>query len=200
MHNKETNILQYLYVLLSRSDTYFSRLISKMTPGEYTHASLALDRELKNLYSFGRFTMRPLPAGFTRENIHTGIFLRNHRNTCTLYRLPVSDEVYARAKTLIKDLKNRSDQYRYNLLGAALCKMDIPLQREYHYFCSQFVAHVLEQSGAAALPRPAALMRPFDLAQLDGLECVYWGPLRYCDRPDLFTPSMAGFSPLPAAL
>ena len=41
--------MPYLYVLFSRSDTWFSSLIYYLGSGEFTHAALALDRDLRDL-------------------------------------------------------------------------------------------------------------------------------------------------------
>ena len=45
---------EHLYVVLTRTNTIISRLIHLFTQDEYTHAALALDRELTEMYSFAR--------------------------------------------------------------------------------------------------------------------------------------------------
>lgn len=44
----------HLYVVLTRTNTVISRLIHLVTRDEYTHAALALDRDLKEMYSFAQ--------------------------------------------------------------------------------------------------------------------------------------------------
>ena len=39
-----------IYILLMRTDTYFSRLIHFVSAEEYTHASLCLDGSLQQFY------------------------------------------------------------------------------------------------------------------------------------------------------
>lgn len=53
---KELNIAmgKKIYLLLTRTGTKFSTIIHRVTKYEYTHASIALDKELNQLYSFGR--------------------------------------------------------------------------------------------------------------------------------------------------
>lgn len=54
--------MPYVYVLCSRSDTWPSKIIYRFSPGEFTHVALATERDLRELYSFGRLYDRlPLP-------------------------------------------------------------------------------------------------------------------------------------------
>ena len=71
----------------------------------------------------------------------------------------------------------RREDYHYNLLGALSCGLNLPLARRRHYFCSQFVADLLAQCGAVALPKPPALLRPADFCSLRGLRPVHRGVL-----------------------
>ena len=74
-----------------------------------------------------------------------------------------------------------SEEYSFNTLGLILCGLHIRWQRHHHYFCSQFVSEVLEQSGALALPKDSTLMHPNDYALLPQLKCLYKG--RLADLP-----------------
>jgi len=173
-----------LYVLFSRSDTWFSSLIYRFSPGEFTHAALALDRDLRYLYSFGRFNPHlPLPAGFVSENVHTGVYGRCGGSTCRVCRVPVSEENYRKVVRLLNYMQSLSGYYHYNLFGVALCALRISHKRKARFFCSQFVAEMLFRAGAVQLPRPAHMMRPADLMDLPELELIYEGPLRACDQP-----------------
>ena len=174
--------MPYLYVLFSRSDTWFSSLIYRFSPGEFTHAALALDRDLRFLYSFGRHNPNlPLPAGFVSENVHTGVYGRCGSNLCRVYRVPVSEEGYRRAVKLIHYMQRHADYYQYNLFGVALCAMKISHKRKARFFCSQFVAELLKRAGAVQLPKDPHMMRPADLQGLPELELIYEGPLRTSD-------------------
>ena len=67
-----------VYLLLSRTDTLFARAMHGLTGNRYTHVSLALDRDLEQMYSFARrYEIAPLPAGFIRENLYDGVYGRS---------------------------------------------------------------------------------------------------------------------------
>ena len=59
-----------VYILLTRSGTWFSRLIRFATDDCYTHASIGLDGPDGPFYSFGRRYERfALPAGLVEESV-----------------------------------------------------------------------------------------------------------------------------------
>ena len=70
----------------------------------------------------------------------------------------------------------------FNIFGLLLCRLNIRLQRRRHFFCSQFVAQVLEDSRSLHLPKDRTLMRPGDYARLRKLRCVYKGTLQELRR------------------
>jgi inositol transport system substrate-binding protein len=144
-----------IHILLTRSGTWFSRLIHIATHDNYTHASIGLDGPGGCFYSFGRKDPRfVLPAGLVKERVGTA--------PCCLYELTVSEQTYVRLRHRLEGMYERRDEYHYNILGAFSCYFNYPLRRRYHFFCSQFVAQMLQETGAVDLPKPPTLLRPVD--------------------------------------
>lgn len=163
-----------IHILLTRSGTCFSRLIHLITRDSYTHASIGLDGPDGPFYSFGRkYRHLALPAGLVEERIAP------HRQTvpCCLYELTVDEETYLCLRRQLQTMYAQRQTYHYSLLGALACWLDLPLQRSCHYFCSQFVAELLENCGAVALPKPPALLRSADFCGVEGLRPIHQGPL-----------------------
>ena len=163
-----------VYILLTRSGTWFSRLIHLATQDSYTHASIGLDGPDGPFYSFGRKYRRlALPAGLVEEQVTV------YRRTipCCLYELKVSEDTYLRLRRQLSAMYEQRRSYRYNILGVLACWFNLPLQRQHHYFCSQFVAGLLESSGAVELPQPPPLLRPSELGRLKDLRPVHQGLL-----------------------
>lgn len=174
--------MKTLYIFLTRSGTLVSNLVYALTGAEYTHISLAFDEDLTTLYSSTRkngYTM--FPAGPSREYLNRGVFRLRENIPCALYALEVTDEAYARAKRRADHMMNHGELYRFNSVGLLLCALHIRWNRRRHYFCSQFVSEVLEQSGALALPKDSTLMHPNDYTLLPQLKCLYKG--RLADLP-----------------
>ena len=157
-----------------------ARIIRRIIGDTYSHASLALDKDLNELYSFARRNLRfPMIAGFIHENINTGIFAQNEDAQCILYELEIDDEIYESIKSQIKDMINHYDTYKYNFIGLVLNNFGIPIERRYHFVCSQFVAYMLGTNGALKFPKEINLIRPADFCELPELNEVYKGKLRY---------------------
>ncbi len=172
--------MSYIYVMLTRTNTVYSRLIHALTGDAYTHVSIGLGHGAGELYSFSRKKARlPLPSPIVREDVPGSYLALHPRTRCALYRVQVPQETRERVRKLVGDMYERRENYHYSLIGAALCKLDIAHERAEHYFCSQFVAEVLGKCGAVALPKNASLMRPADFAALPELEEIYSGPVMY---------------------
>lgn len=163
-----------VYILLTRSGTWFSRLIHRLTQDSYTHASIGLSGPAGPFYSFARkYEHLALPAGLVEERVTP----RRWNIPCCLYQLEVEDAVFYALQRRLEGMYQHRSEYHYNLLGTLGCYFHRPLSRRHHYFCSQFVAALLEESGAVELPKPSPLLRPADLAGLDGLRSIHQGDL-----------------------
>lgn len=164
-----------IYILLTRSQTLFSRLIHFATDDTFTHASISLDGPGGRYYSFARiYDQLALPAGMVEEG-HRWHSRAWSDTPCRLYELKVSAPVYRRLRLRLEAMYARRELYGYNLLGVLGCWFQYPLARRRHFFCSQFVAQLLEECGAVELEKPPALVRPADLERLEGLRPVCQG-------------------------
>lgn len=168
-----------IYILLTYSGSILSRVINKKTREPYSHVSIAFDEELKELYSFGRLRPNnPIFAGFVKEDIENGTYARFPETTCALYSLDIDEVQY---KRLIKELKKfiASDhRYRYNLIGLMGAAVNYPIERQYKYFCSQFVTSLLNNSGIKLIDKEAGLTAPRDFRECNELNLVYEGNLQ----------------------
>ena len=163
-----------IHILLTRSGTWFSRLIHFATRDSYTHASIGLDGPSGSFYSFARKYRRfALPAGLVEEQVT----VYRRAVPCCLYELKVSEETYFRLRRQLRSMYAQREEYRYSVLGVFACYFNLSLQRRHHFFCSQFVAGLLEECGAVELPKPPTLLRPADLCLLKDLHPVHQGPL-----------------------
>lgn len=167
---------KYIYLLLTRSNTIFSKAIYHVTKDEFTHISLSLDDELRVMYSFcRRYPDLPLPAGFTTESIYHGFYKKNHTIPCNLYRLEVSNEKYRQLQKEIDLLMEKSEELKYDLLGTMLCRFDIEHERENYRYCSWFVAEALGDLDILEFEKHYSLVKPMDFTKIPHLELIYRG-------------------------
>ena len=173
----DTQQTRTVYILFSRSQTWFSRVIHLFTGGDFTHVSIGLDSPRGPFWSFGRkYPQLPFPGGFIQEGPERGFFLLHPETPCTLRAVEVSEETYQALRAKLTAMAQRQEVYTYNLLGTAACFFGVPVDRRDCYFCSQFVAEALSESGAVELPRVPSLTRPMDLwGAVEGWQPVYRG-------------------------
>ena len=168
-----------IYILLTHSGTLPSKFIRMYTKEPYSHVSIALDSNLNELYSFGRLKpSNPIFGGFVREDIVYGTFGRFPETQCALYSLTINRVQYERLKSELNKFVIDRTRYGYNFLGLFGVMLGIPIQRSYKYFCSQFVATLLKNSGIDLFQKPPALASPMDFRKCKELTLIYEGKLR----------------------
>lgn len=162
-----------IYIVLTDTGTVLTRIIKWFTKSPLNHASIAFDSSLYEVYSFGRKNVNnPFIGGLVRENMRSSFF--SHCE-CAIYRCSISTEDYTNIYNHIKLMMRHQYRYKYNMLGLIGVLMNKEINREDAYFCSQFVAYVLEQSNLRPVNKPCYLVQPGDFAQSPLLKEVYRG-------------------------
>jgi len=167
-----------IYILLTNTGTLFTKMIQGYTKAPYNHASISFDRELCELYSFGRkHPNNPLNGGFVKEDLKTGTFSKYPNTTCVIYELQVSEREIVKMKRVLHIFIRSHRKYLYNILGIIGIAMKEPVEFSNSYFCSQFVAEILERSGIKLWDKLPALVTPDDFRKSERLELIYEGKL-----------------------
>jgi hypothetical protein len=178
-----------VYILLTNTGSLLTKLIKLYTKKPYNHASIAFDRNLSEVYSFGRKTARnPFIGGFVKEDVRTGIF---KQADCAIFSIAVTEGQIRKMKHYLQDIESRKKQYRYNFLGLFGVMLNKPLNRKNAFFCSQFVAYVLKESSIMDFEKPLALIAPHDLQCVTTVQFVYEGKLKEYLKDNLCFPSPA---------
>lgn len=165
-----------IYIVLTDTGTLLSKAIGMYTQKDLNHASIAFDEQLTEIYSFGRKQQyNPFLGGFVRENVAAGIF---EDAACAVYRCEVSIEAYMRIRQKIVQFEMNQDDYKYNFIGLFGVALNREIIRKRAYFCSQFVATVMQESEMHRLLTNPCLTMPHHLACLPHMELVYEGNLQ----------------------
>ena len=163
-----------VYIMLTRTSTLFSRGIHVLTGDEFTHAAIGVDGIDGVFYGFGRkYPRLPFPGAFRTECP----WMFRHDTPCRIYRIDVDDICYAWIRSVLKQMYAEKDRYHYNIAGLIACRLNmaVPNMRPHHFFCSQFVAWVLQETGAVDLPVAPEVFRPSYFCDLDCVSLVYEG-------------------------
>ncbi|MCM1497214.1 MAG: hypothetical protein NC124_01985 [Clostridium sp.] len=158
-------------ILLMRFPDNASKAISFFKQSFYTHVSIGLEEDLNTFYSF-------VWKGFLVEKITR--YAKSERTPCPclMYELEVSEKAYQKAKKILLEFESNKDIYHYAKLGVVLGIIGIPLRQKNRYFCSQFVAEVLEKSNIQKLKKNSALYYPNDFNKLSEAVLVFQGSLK----------------------
>jgi hypothetical protein len=148
----------YIYIVISRTGSPASEIISVFTQKLYNHASLSFDRDLKTIISYNGGE-RVYPPGLNQEELD--YFHKKPDASILVYKLPCTLE----QKKLILDkvAEINRDGSAYNMIGLALKYSHKPNIM----FCSQFVYRMLEYAGLAYFKKEACKVKPTDLIEQD---------------------------------
>jgi hypothetical protein len=170
--------MKKIYLFISGTKTGVSKCVSFFTRSKNTHSTLSLNGKFDCMYTFGRFTLKPLPSGFVKENIRTNVLKKYDYCPCKIFEIDLTDEQYTALLAEIKRYEGEKQKYKYAILGAFLCAFRIKKTFKYKRFCSQFVANLLHDGAGLPLPYDTSLMRPKDFLTLDYIKPVYEGSIR----------------------
>lgn len=160
-----------LFILLTKFPDAGAKAIKAITGFNYTHASIGLEEDMNTFYSF-------VNKGFIVEKITRYLKPDREPFPCQLYVLEVSDKVYQATKKVLDYFVNMKPTFRYAKMGVVLGLFHVPYKRKYCYFCSHFVASVLEQAKAVVLKKSSALYFPKDFRKLPGVRLYFQGNLQ----------------------
>ncbi len=166
----------YIYVVLSQTGTFLARIIKLITHGEYSHASICLDQNFKELYSFGRVNCyNPVWGGYVKESPDYGTFKRFRKTTVRILRLEVEPDRYVAIKQYLETMYENRKHYRYNYTGLFLATFNRAFRHKDHYYCSEFVGEVLKQFHVVDGSCLGSIVKPMDLIALPNSDVVYTG-------------------------
>ncbi len=155
----------YLYIVISRTGSPASEIISVFTQKQYNHASLSFDRGLNTILSYNGGE-RVYPPGLNKEMLE--FFNKKPDASILVYKLGCEREQKECVLQKVEEI-NR-DGSAYNMLGLVLKYSHKPNIM----FCSQFVYRMLELAGLAYFSKTAGGVTPTDLVERD-----YYRKLRF---------------------
>lgn len=167
-----------IYILQMHTGTIPSIIIKLFTGYKYSHVLISLDSSLKKMYSFGRKQLfNPLNAGLVIENIDGEFFKHFKKTKCRIYKLTISNEQYNNLRHILNDFEQNINDYKYDIIGLLFKSISVPIKREKHYVCSQFVAEVLSKANIYTFNKPTSLVKPKDFELVSNKKEIYNGLL-----------------------
>jgi hypothetical protein len=169
---------KYVYAVLSKSPTILSRAIHGIKGDGYTHAALSLDRHLDFMFSFGRRrAYNPFIGCFKRESMNEGIYKNIAVLPGAVLEIPVTREQYDAVCRHVGKFLLDAHTYSYNYFGLMGNLIGVARKDNKRFFCSEFVYHILHESGVCDLGIPRGMVRPQTLLHLRG-RVIFEGDLK----------------------
>ena len=169
--------MKKVYIILTHTGTIVSRIIRCYTGHEFSHVSISLDEELTKMYSFGRLNpYNTFIGGFVNERLNSGTFKRFKKTKAAVYSLVVTDEQYKKMEQAVVNVEQEKDKYKFNILGLIYAAFNKKRNKEYCFYCAEFVKYILEQAEVdLELPK---VIKPENFKDLPELKLTYKGYLR----------------------
>ncbi len=170
--------MKNIYILLSQTDSLFSKLIKKATKAEYSHVSISLNEDLTEMYSFGRiYPYLLFPGGYVRESVNRGIFKRFPGSKIALLRFGLEREQYDAIVQELRGMYSRRHGLKYNYSGVIMAFFKKERAPKNRFFCSQFVNLIFTKHGVYdknLMPKP---VHPIDFYSVFKSRKIFEGVL-----------------------
>ena len=151
-NNKER---KNIYVVLASTPYRTGRVIRAFKRVKYNHAALSLEPTLYPMYSFSRkYEHSTFYAGFVEESLMR-YQCKEGDAEILVARLPISEEQYEKAKSLLEKINNEKEEYIYNFFSAAATAVYggyVEVDRS--YTCIEFVCYFLKEIGVYRSKNP----------------------------------------------
>lgn len=137
----------YIYIMISRTYTRFGSVLRKIGNLRYNHASVALDRDLKELYSFARPQHNaPLLARLVHETTERYTLGKYNYIPVVIFRIPLSNERLQWVTSEIKKIEDDED-FIYNYPSVLTYPLLGGVSIEKSFSCIEFVMYILKGVG-----------------------------------------------------
>ncbi len=168
--------MKQIYFVLTNTGTALSKIVRFFMKDEYAHVSVALDKDLKRMYSFGRLNpYNPFYGGFVHEGIRKRTFRRFKKTKSTIVSLDITDQQYKKLEELIQDIKKERRNYGFNVKGLFAIYFNKKIRKEKSFYCAEFVKYLIEEAGIELeLPE---LVRPEHFKKISKCKLIYKGLL-----------------------
>lgn len=170
-----------IYVIVTYTGTILSKIVRLYTRAEYCHVSVSLDKNLKEMYSFGRLNpYNPFIGGFVHESCEYGTFKRFKKTKAEIYSLKITEKHYNKIKKIVYSMEKSKKIYKFNTLGLFASAFNIKYESENSYYCSEFIKYIIENADNNI--KLSKFAKPNDFRYISDLEFVYRGLLRDYNR------------------
>lgn len=166
-----------VYIMLVHSGTTVSNAIKVVSHAEFSHAAISFDSSMDEMYSFARKDPRnPFIGGFRFESVGRG-FYDNKHCPYAVYVVPCTETQIKKMKKRLNYFIQNQSKFKFDFVGLVKNYLGIVDNPEYRWFCSRFVADILNAGAPKKNPyvEEPSLQDPDDFKNTDYATYVIGG-------------------------
>ena len=135
--------MKQIYFVLTDTGTILSKIIKTFMKDEYAHVSIALDKELNQMYSFGRLNpYNPIIGGLVHEGIYIGTFKRFYKTKAIIIEYEITDEQFEKLKQILLEMWKNKNKYKFNKIGLIAVYFNRKIKRDNYFYCAEFIKDI----------------------------------------------------------
>ena len=162
-----------VFIVLMHSGTVLADAIKKFTHDDYSHACISLTPDLVPMYSFGRKKVDLKEGTGFCISSPTDDFFKKFKAVYAVYVMYLSKNEYDNIKKRLQYFIDNKDVLKYNISALIMNALNKPTEKSKKYFCSRFVADVL--NSGRAMDKLPSLYRPNDFVYRSDISLVNSG-------------------------
>lgn len=165
-----------IYFILTNTKTYLGKMIQSVLEVDYNHISISFEDNFNKVYGFGTNSDEN-EMGFIIERFDKGVYRDNNGEYMTLEMKVTPEEKKKIIKNLNFYIDNRN-KLKFNKVGLFANAVGIAHNPNHAFFCSQFIAKLLEDSGIKLFDKSYGLVRPSDFMFHPSIKEIHKGFLK----------------------
>lgn len=163
-----------IFITLMHTGTSLANIIKKVTHDEFSHIGISLTSDLDPIYSFGRKKVSAAQGtGFSIMNHDDPFFKKAADTIYQVYVMYLTKEEYSAMRSRLQYFIDNKDNLKYDFKSLILNYLHIPSEFSKKYFCSRFVAEVINEG--RKLEKKPSLYRPNDFIDFTDISLVNKG-------------------------
>ena len=157
-----------IFIVTSYTNTPFGKAIKTFTHAQYTHAAIAFDTSLEQLYSFNadpKVTTNGNKGGISRESLSEYINTYDKaiiQVNCILCK----ESDFNIVKNTLDDIFRKESDTRYGYMNILNILIGRAKDTGMSMVCSQFVSYILHKADIKLVDKPDNLVEPKDLSTI----------------------------------
>lgn len=170
-------------VILTIGNSPLATVIRKTTGDTFSHSSISFKTSLNPMYSFGenhgipgKSNISPLPSmGFVKTHPKDILWHSDIRKVpYSIYGTLVDYDTLNKMKNRLEFFLRNAFELKYSFSQLVRVKLNITSHSEAKWFCSRFVAEIL--NAGKDLPKDPSLYRPQSFTELVDMVFLHKGP------------------------